>query len=371
MAQADLPKMRALNALRYIVAVLVLLSHSKFGANGVMPPILYAALAQGGRRVTIFFVLSGFVLAIAHLGALERKEPIDFKKFMLKRIVRLYPAYIAALLLLLPWVIYILRKDGGFSPAYLFAFFASHFTLLQAWYPPLTTEPAWLSQGWTLSVQFFFYAIFPFILVPLARIPVRRGLLLSAGFVVSMALVRLTIVNLNVNYTDWAWHWPLVRTGEFLLGVVAGLAVAKHQFSASHLKLVSGAAVALLVIGAFVDISASQLPWTLGYLSPFLVSPFFALALVVWVSQVKSGLLCHPLFEPLGKASYSLYLTQSVVFYLINFVVQRLNAPAVSKSLPVFLLFVFVATMFSLVFHHVIERPLGSFLKKKLIPTTG
>ncbi len=81
-----------LDGLRGIAAMLVVQRH--------VSPLFFQVLPSAYLAVDLFFVLSGFVIAFAYEEKLKSSR-ISFKRFMILRLLRLYPLYILAFLLML------------------------------------------------------------------------------------------------------------------------------------------------------------------------------------------------------------------------------------------------------------------------------
>jgi peptidoglycan/LPS O-acetylase OafA/YrhL len=176
--------------LRFFAAFHVALFHMK--EIGVLrgPGWLTAFAGIGYVGVSFFFVLSGFILVYTYEG-----RNIELGNFWQTRFARIYPAYIFSLLLTFPFFYWgALKLHVPF-----FAFAGDHFwlttllvlLLLQAWVPPAALS--WNAVSWSLSVEAFFYALFPFALKRFAKLPSKvlaaiipacwvAGIAVSAGY---------------------------------------------------------------------------------------------------------------------------------------------------------------------------------------------
>src|SRR6476646_9931362 len=83
-----------LEALRGIAALLVVLHHLSLNAGSVLGSI--PLLKQGWLFVDLFFVLSGYVIASVHA---ESEPTTDAaKRFLIRRLFRLWPLHFATLI---------------------------------------------------------------------------------------------------------------------------------------------------------------------------------------------------------------------------------------------------------------------------------
>jgi peptidoglycan/LPS O-acetylase OafA/YrhL len=141
---------------------------------------------MGGVGVTIFFVLSGFLLAtpFAEWQAGIRPRPL-LGRFVLRRVVRVFPAYYAQLAILLLIAAQVPGQpgisDAGVFVRHLFMLFNP---------PPLGTSPI-NGVWWTLPIEFSFYLALPFLA---GLLKPGRWWLLLAGSLAAMYLWRHGVV---------------------------------------------------------------------------------------------------------------------------------------------------------------------------------
>jgi len=206
------PKIPALTSLRFFAALHVLLFHTR-AMGAVFGPVWFQRLSSiGYTGVTFFFVLSGFILVYTYSG-----RSVTAKKFWSARFARVYPAYAFALLLTLPFFLYGVahfREIGlpfmAFETAHIKIAAGLEVLLLQSWVPPAALS--WNAVGWSLSVEAFFYLLFPFLLGRFERLSKAQlfftiALCWMAGNAVSGSYAFFRpdgVVNPDGNvYTSW------------------------------------------------------------------------------------------------------------------------------------------------------------------------
>jgi len=163
---ADRHPLQALTGLRFFLALWVVVFHLVPATPGLAiawlpgaPDAVNCLLRTGYVAVTVFFVLSGFVLAYNYdLGAPWCGK--QRRRFAIARFSRVYPAYFAGLLSLIPVAVYRLWRDIPLGE-YSFSSGILNLLLLQAWSPRHALS--WNYPGWSLSCEAFYYAIFPFL----------------------------------------------------------------------------------------------------------------------------------------------------------------------------------------------------------------
>jgi peptidoglycan/LPS O-acetylase OafA/YrhL len=314
------PRLEGLTTLRFFAALHVILFHLKVEGILTGGPWWYQNFAGIGYiGVTFFFVLSGFILAYTYAAA-----DIDPRQFWEARFARIYPAYLFSLVLTAPSFLFAVRYLN--LPFY--AWSGRHLPwaavltvgLMQAWIPQgaLTWNPV----CWSLSVEAFFYSVFPFLL-RWARSLSRRQLL---GWIAASSLASLTfsvayiLVHpdgaAKINSSEVTLFWknvlsfnPLVRLPEFIVGVLTGRWFLDRRTNQRHgsICVLIGAVVIVLI-----TILAARIPNPM--ISAGFLSPAFA-AIIYGVAQQPrwTRFLAFPLLVLLGHASYSLYLLHSFV----------------------------------------------------------
>jgi len=160
----DKQQYEVINLLRFVAAAWVLIFHAQihFGKIDALY-YLQPMIQQGVLAMSVFFILSGFILSYRYTRFTETGS---FKRFYIARLARLYPVYLFTGLATI-WTLHDRIEDFplanhgtiglavwtlGVIVLFLFA--------LQAWFPSLFG--VWNFGGsWSLSVEAFFYTLFP------------------------------------------------------------------------------------------------------------------------------------------------------------------------------------------------------------------
>lgn len=291
-------------------------------------PWLRSLLMTGFSAVSFFFTLSGFILTYTCLDE-SGKATVNPRSFWVARFARIYPVYVFGLLINLPaFLVWLGSRQPPLSGAQGAAVAASAVTLLQSWWPKAAA--AWNGPGWSLSVEAFFYAAFPWIIARIDRLRPGNLVLLGIGcYALAVALPsgylwldpdRLGQVMLTSDafWLDVVKFNPLMRLPEFMAGMVVGKLfgrqIAQDAAAASGpgwLAPLAGAALVAVFSAAGERISPLLL--YNGLLMPLYVLLIYGLARgrgpLEW-------LLSRRLFVRLGDASYGLYILHfAVVLY--------------------------------------------------------
>jgi peptidoglycan/LPS O-acetylase OafA/YrhL len=365
------PRIPVLTSLRFFAALHVVLFHLQATKIAFQTGPMSGFAGIGYTGVSLFFVLSGFILVYTYAG-----RTTSMGQFYRARFARIYPAYAFSLLLTAPFFFYIIYRFRGVGGPPFFIWPAEHpklavalvVTLLQSWVPPAAL--AWNSVAWSLSVEAFFYVLFPFLLPQFEKRGSRElgwmlGAFWLAGLAVSVSYVilrpdHLATVDPNVLNSVWlnvVKFNPLARLPEFLIGMTCGMLFIrnprKERLAAS---LVAGALIALVAVAAFW----ASIPYPIlhtGLLGICFAALIYGLAL----QPSWSRFMDNRVLVLFGEASYSLYLLHQVVIPMFFF---RGNGEIAHPTIPWIVLAISVALGVSLLVYRFIEQP----LRRKLNP---
>ena len=159
---------RPLTSLRFIFALMVFSHHLGFvlsGDNENLKWIYNNVFAEGFIGVNFFFILSGFVLAYNYQERFEKKIT-TLKKFFVARFARIYPLHLLTLLLAFPLM---LKKLWTGNKIFWGIKLITNLTLTQSFIPVKPVYLAFNRPSWSISDEMFFYLIFPFLVVFLAK----------------------------------------------------------------------------------------------------------------------------------------------------------------------------------------------------------
>ncbi len=249
---------------------------------------------QGANGVSFFFILSGFVLTWS------RRDDDTAAAFYGRRFARIIPAYVVVLVLALAIRMY----DGEGS----LAVGVPSFLLLQAWFPNPHTHFALNGVAWSLSVELFFYAVYPLVLFALLK--VRRVGARHAVLAACLLWPLAVAVLLNpAQGTDQFWLLyicPLVRLPEFIAGCLLALAV-----QTTKVRVPFGGAAAVAV-GAYVASGFVPEPYMWVGITAI---PYAGLIVAAAEAELSGGVawLRDRRLVWLGAVSYSFYLVHTLV----------------------------------------------------------
>ncbi|TPI62123.1 acyltransferase [Mesorhizobium sp. B3-1-3] len=283
-----------LTSLRFFAALYVLAFHSA-DIDGA-PPLIANFMQNGYLGVSFFFLLSGFILTHSYFDKMSDWHEV--RRFAIARFSRIYPVYLLALAVALP-----LTSMPFDHPL------ASLGTLglIQAWGAPTSMLGFfWNPPGWTLSIELFFYLMFPLLLPGLSRL--TTGALWISLAVVTLVFMAMCLPGLGpTGYLAFGWMGlvplPLLRLPEFMTGIICALLFRAGAFD----RFRSDLAVILAAAFTVATLVATCMSMTGG----FAAIGFVALIATCAVNdgRTQRALSYKPLVL-LGNASYALYILQ-------------------------------------------------------------
>jgi exopolysaccharide production protein ExoZ len=338
-----------LEAGRFLAALAVVLFHysvvlAKFrGAE-----ILGGLTLSGHFGVKYFFVLSGFIIFYNHSA--DFGQPGAVRNFMLRRAIRLLPAFwLISLLTLAACVVWpSIRDVRDLTPLGLL----SDFLLL----PHLN---ALVAVSWTLRHEVVFYLLFA---IALARTP-RTLWLVAAWIIISLAGAAYA---LDVGFVGFQSIWSSALNLGFGLGILVAFAVKRFPPGDTRLPLMlgGGGLLALVVLEmsfrekGHLDVLSLGMPGEVGYI---IMAAVLIYALVQWEKTRPAQE--HRIWNMLGGCSYMLYLVHSSVGSLfIRMPFARHLPPDLAYGLMVLL-----AIVVAIALHLWVEKPVLRWLKHRLI----
>lgn len=362
---------RALTGLRAWAAFWVLLYHAWVFSEkppltldiGPIQVLLTPLVSMGIAGVTIFFVLSGFLLGLpfAEWQAGKRPRP-DIGRYFFHRVARVFPAYYAQLAVLL--IVAVLVSGHGRIDTW--PDFFRHLLMLFT-PPPVGTTPINL-VWWTLPIEFSFYLALP-ALSYLLR-PSRWWWLLGVclGAMWAWRFMMITwLGDVPVSERVYASYQLPGALDMFGLGMFAALLHVNHERLPAWLKdTLRGDRLAVLgllvILGAIYWLFFERRHYWADNPIFYLWTPTLSLgtALIVLAaargSRVTEWLFANRLMVYAGLVSYSVYLWHVPVMDWVS--AAHLAQPLGAWRFPVFLALVIPAIYaISTLSYTLVERP--------------
>jgi peptidoglycan/LPS O-acetylase OafA/YrhL len=292
-----------LDGLRCLAIVSVVWFHA------VGPSYGYGVLGRGSEGVSLFFVISGFLITTLLLRERSETGHISLKSFYLRRTLRIFPVYYGMLGL---YVILVVLLERHTEPGQQFwhnlPFFA---TYTSNWFVPLTSDRIMFFFAWSLATEEQFYLFWPWV--------IRK-----CGVIIPLVIMGSLIVlhDVALSYRDTSMVATVLASISpyICAGSLAAIAL-HHRASFKWACLAIGwRGSALVALGAtIVTLAFNELsPWCLVVTMTWFVS---ACVLRPTDQPLSSFLIARPI-KHIGTVSYGIYLMHILCINVVRQVVH-------------------------------------------------
>ncbi|MFZ4759466.1 MAG: acyltransferase family protein, partial [Burkholderiaceae bacterium] len=291
MKQSSTYRYEGIQALRFVAALLVVVTHSTFYVSERLVAG-YPVWSSGAAGVDVFFVISGFVMVVSSHSLIGR--PDGARVFMLRRLSRIVPLYWVATTLKVAAILAVPAAvlNGGLDLGHV----VKSYLFLPSYNEQGGLHPV-VAVGWTLNFEMFFYVVFATAMV--LRVP-------------PLPFVGLFFAALSVAALFRQPDWPAVAfwLDTILLEFVAGMVIAR--------LCMSGVRVAPPVAIAMTAAGFAGLLWPWGVVPDMMrvlawgVPAALIVSGVAMLEPVLQGRVPSQLML-LGDSSYALYLFHPMI----------------------------------------------------------
>ena len=275
-------------------------------------------LPGGYIGVDVFFVLSGFLITCLLLEEWSANGKIDFKRFYVRRILRLLPALVVCLIVGFALYCFIdpSRWKAGVKQALVVLFYLSN------WVRAFGNRSfmGWFGHTWSLSVEEQFYLTWPLLFVFLlwnCRAKPKAALWLL------ILIAGVMFYRASLSFVGWSYqrlyNGADTRADTLLMGCLGafcfngGLLQGRWIVWADKIAIGAGLILVCSCVVTLAPTDPRLYIWGLPLITLIATALIFALA----HSDSQSGVVRFLSFKPLvwlGRLSYAIYLWHMVLF---------------------------------------------------------
>lgn len=334
--RAQPERIASLDGLRAIAVLAVFVCHAR-----------EPWLPGGGVGVTVFFVISGFVITRLLLRSAEQSPRIMLRSFYWNRFTRLMPAQMVmvGVTVAVLGVTDTHRDDINHAPLALLYVM----NIFRAGQPTFEYAGGMLGHTWSLGVEEQFYLMWPLLLIVLVtRLRPARQTIAVLAVCGLVLFERVILVEVNPENYARIYNAPDTRFDQLLFGCALALFLSRgkpnHLVAFDQVSAVAAwPAVAVLCASALAVAEPARANFFNGAVQFTLSAVAAAILVAVAARQPQhllSRLLAHPVLVFFGLISYSFYLWHYPVLFLVNE-----SAPQVPGIASGFVLATAVATL--------------------------
>ncbi|NKE44029.1 acyltransferase [Roseomonas frigidaquae] len=334
---------RALTSVRGIAAWFVVVFHFREALPAATPGWVQLAAAHGYLAVDLFFMMSGFVIALNYArqfeGGADARGLLTFYGF---RLARIYPLHLFMLLayLSVPAALVLFSRSGlpeaGFDPEY----YVASLLLIQNW--GMFDELRWNIPAWSISTEWFAYLVFPLLVLAITR------RLRTAGATLALLGGLLLLLGGVTWWQGGGLGSDIPRFGLLRCVIEFGIGMCIHRVCA--LRGGAPAAGPAFALGALLCLGS------VAFVADYLLAPLGFVLLIFHLLDGRNGLarlLENRGLEWLGLVSYSTYLSHYLIKVWVKFLLEGRGFP---EGLPL-LAYLLATLAASALLFHLVEKP--------------
>ncbi len=348
----------ALTGIRALAAYLVYLHHTNPFTAERFGNFIHSFIQQFHIGVSIFFVLSGFLITLRYYESSTLNGPW-LKKYFQNRIARVYPMYF--ILTTFTAIIYLIQHRPDQNPLFTYLM---NITFLKGFFDDL--KFTLIAQGWSLTVEECFYISAPLLFIGFRKSKSFLFYITTAFIVTGCLLVgifsEVSFYGFFKSYTFLFTYTFPGRCAEFLIGaamvILFRTQLLKPEKEKSKLTVLGMVfMIGVVITMTFIDMNNRSSHYSLekiivtNFLLPAAIA-FFFYGLITETTLLKK-ILSSPVFITLGKTSYTFYLIQvGVIYSLLNYFLKG----------NFLLTFMFI-NLISLALWYALEEPMNRWIR--------
>jgi len=363
-------RLHGLDHLRAIAIILVMIFHYGRGIPDWLEPIKRI----GWTGVDLFFVLSGYLIGFQLLKEFKGNSKINLKRFYMKRLFRIVPAYLAVLILY--YSLGSLREGSGLPPLWKFLTFTQNYGL------DSQTQKSF-SHAWSLCVEEQFYLLMPISIILFFQTRLQK---LAPYFM-------LTLIGVGILLRIYNWNefvQPFIESGSRRLmvqgllekvyypshnrmdGLILGVLIASiFNFKPGWQTFLSKYGNISLLLGLILFLLAYQVCESiLSFKAMVYGLPLISLAYgFIVIGAISPTSILYKLKSRftfvIATLSYAIYLSHKQVYHFVKIWVTDIDNGFIQQN--VFWICLILAVIGGLILHLFIEKPFMKLRDQLLI----
>tara|TARA_R110001592_G_scaffold237306_6_gene496204 strand:+ start:14874 stop:15947 length:1074 start_codon:yes stop_codon:yes gene_type:complete len=341
---------------RFIASISIVILHYGLFSWPISSDLFSPFQMELVSAMSYFFVLSGFILVISSVRNNSLPDDINSKVFWKRRAARILPIYLLALVV---FFCINFNYDPTIPLKWQIQSYYHSIFLLQSWKYKMALDVNYPS--WSLSVEAFFYFIFPWLYGNVKSLSTKRLVWIS---VIAWALNLYVFISLKAENVpeNFIKFFPLLHVSTFLIGMCSAVVYVKnrdwfHTKAKKSVFLITSVLSIAILYGSYKNFEIFNYQHN-GLLAPWFIFIFYSLALTK--GKFAQLLSSKPLIF-LGGISYSVYILQWPVMQICQKYIPGLNEMNQSEIFYPYLLILLAVSSLTYLY---IEKPARTFINK-------
>ena len=324
-----------LDSIRFIAAFMVFLQHARppnqnlIIKNSFWERLFYT-ISNGETGVSIFFVLSGFLITYILINEYELNLKISIKNFYIRRLLRIWPLYFLVVtfsFLIYPFIKSLFGINNPTGSNFLYHFiFLSNFDVINIQKYCYGSDAISQNITWSVSIEEQFYLFWPLIFVFLPK----RLWFYSILFVI-IGSIFFRIINNNDSIVLYFHTFSVLL--DLGIGGLMALLIKSNKKIRSFFENCSTKTHFTLFVFSFCLVFLSDTLFSFNYgnaISRIFISFSFALIIssqAITKKESKLNLNNISFANKWGKYTYGIYLIHPIAIMIIDILVRVIHFP--------------------------------------------
>jgi peptidoglycan/LPS O-acetylase OafA/YrhL len=360
-----------LDGLRFISFMLVFLSHSMgkliedyATGNALVDQPLLFIFGNGKMGVSVFFVLSGFLITYLILSEIQAFGKLDVRSFYVRRTLRIWPLYFA--ILIFAFLVFPLLQSflsGGLTdtsrPLYYFTFL-SNFDVIRM-QETHAYQNLFLAVTWSIAIEEQFYLAWPLLFY---FVPVR----FFKWIFFSILAASLLFMICNINREHVLSFHTFSAVFDLAAGGLAAYYSLRSRFIAFFGKLSFSSRIFIYITGILLLIFRNTLfSFEYGFILKKIIAVLYFAGVILdqnFNSSLRMKFSRFAFMSKWGKYTYGLYLLHTIALLLVAklFIMAQLQMKNVFVTIAYALISLLLSFLMAWLSYHYFEK---YFLKLK------
>lgn len=341
----------SIQGLRLIAFLAIVVEHTEIYIGG------------GEWAVSLFLIMSGFLMAASHL---DNYEKINSKEYLKKKIIKFVPLNMTMILIALPIAIATSSANIGVQPAkvWFVKFFLDIF-MIETWVPVYKYWSDINISAWYLTLYIFNILMFKYIMKLFANLKVKviacSVILLYALQIIFSWKVGTKILYTygNYPYVWFLYRFPFIRLIDFAIGCGVGCAfrkIGKKNANEILCNILECLTWGIVLFEIYMYPTGIIPVW---YRNACLFVPTNIILVVLCARQksIISGLLSKKVFVWLGNLVMYAFLIHHVIIDYLNYLNVNVSQINLNHWI-IFIICVVLSFWMAYLYKKIIERKL-------------